>query len=252
MGNKQAEGRGPGGHRPAQRPERTEPGEGETCALMTGCQEGRAREIRTSLPHEQSNKFREPGQEGAKEVTRSGRCGWQPPETEGRGARETPKRLQGSTLEANPTLAASFLPLLTEVRETQKVEEAEQEGPRAPGEVQELISGNAMENLPGGPMVKSPCSQTGGVCSILGQGTKIAHAAWHPPKKKYKKRNATVSTEKGSRTWGHRTASFYHNTKFLLQNETHGNFFTSRPGSICVENVLSPTVRKQWKRSIFY
>lgn len=65
-----------------------------------------------------SNKLREPGQEGTKEVTKAATVGENHLKLKAEGARETPKWLQGSTLKAKPTLAAPFLPLLTEVRET--------------------------------------------------------------------------------------------------------------------------------------
>ena len=75
-----------------------------------------------------------------------------------------------------------------------------------------------------------------------------------PPPKKYKKRKCNGFHRERAlelEATEQRVSTITQN--FLgLQNETHGKLFHFLPGSICVENVLSPTVRKQWKRSVFY
>ena len=115
------------------RDHREREGEGDLCPDDKAARR-RGAETPTSLCREAQQQAKRTWARGDKGNHQSSHCGWEPPETEGRRARDTPKWLQGSTLKAKPTLAASYLPLLTEVRETQKVEEAEQEGPRGPGE----------------------------------------------------------------------------------------------------------------------
>ena len=131
----------------------------------------------------QSNKLREPGQEGAKEVTEAAAVG----DNHLKLTEEGPeKHLNGYKV---PHLKQNQLGLhlscLCWLR-SGKHRRWKKQSRKDPGVLgrQELISGNAMENLPRGPMVKSPRSQTGGVCSIPGQGTKIAYAVWHPSSKK--------------------------------------------------------------------
>ena len=41
--------------------------------------------------------------------------------------------------------------------------------------------------FPGGPVVRTPCFDCGGMGSIPGQGTKIPHATWHGQKQTKKR-----------------------------------------------------------------
>ena len=159
-----------------------------------GCQEERGRDRNLSLPVTQQQAQRAWAR-GDKGSHQSSYCGWEPPETEEEGARETPKRLQGSTLQAKPTLAASFLPLLTEVRET---EGGRSRAGRTQGSWGGGSSSQEMQwrTSLGVQWLRDHAPNTGGVGSIPGQGTKTSYAVWHPPKKNQKE-NAMASTEKG-------------------------------------------------------
>ena len=147
------------------RDHRERDGEGDLCPDDKAARR-RGAETPTSLCREAQQQAKRTWARGDKGSHQSSHCGWEPPETAGRRARDTPKWLQGSTLKVKPALVPHLkqnqlwlhFTCLCWLR-SGKHRRWKKQSRKDPGVLgrQELIS--AMENLPGGPVVKIPCSQ---------------------------------------------------------------------------------------------
>ena len=156
-GIKQAEGRGPGGTWPSTETTENGTGEGDLRPEDKAARR-RGAETATSLCRWHSNKLREPGQEGTKEVTKAATVGEKHLKLRKKGPEKHLNGYKVPNFKQNQPWLHLSCPCWRRSGKRKRWKKQSRKNPGVLGRW-ELISGNAMENLPGGPMVKRTCSQ---------------------------------------------------------------------------------------------